>query len=424
MSVAGPEKKRLLYKIVITAMVLVLAIPILAACGDDDDGTPEVTQTVKPTTQATPSATPTTTNVPGTPVSTEPVKIGVLSGWSGPVAVAGMMADNIIALVEDQVKEMGVILGGRPLEFVRYDDGGQVARTVAGWKKLTLEENVSAVVFGGSTAATTELSADEADEYEVPLFTMSPLPTDLSDRPYTIRCVHQMSSVTEMVAQFLIHVIQPQEVALLCDDEQSMREGMEALKKTLESEGVKVVYEKYVPMGTTDFSPYLTSIKYEDPDVVVAFHSAFVAYMAIFKQIMELGGWGDIQFVSNGPSSATAGITNMPAAKGTYHWVLWRPGLPYPEAQRFEQQFKEKNGNLPTPTDAFFYLSLMTAVQAIDFAGTDDPREVDQAARSGGFTWDSPAGPFIVGTDGENNLKGHMIQVGEEGEYIPIEFEE
>ena len=47
------------------------------------------------------------------------------------MAVSGGMADQIIAVVEQQVKDMGGILGGRQVEFVKGDDGGVIAQAVA-----------------------------------------------------------------------------------------------------------------------------------------------------------------------------------------------------------------------------------------------------------------------------------------------------
>ena len=38
------------------------------------------------------------------------------------MAMSGMLADQIIALVEEQVKNMGGILGGREVKFIRGDD--------------------------------------------------------------------------------------------------------------------------------------------------------------------------------------------------------------------------------------------------------------------------------------------------------------
>ena len=89
---------------------------------------------------------------------------------------------------------------------------------------------------------------------------------------------------------------------------------------------------------------------------------------------------------------------------------------------QFEQDFLEKHGNLPGGAHAYFYFCLWTAIEAIELAGTDDPAAVAAAARSGNLTWDSPAGPITVGTNGESGLKGRIMYL-EGGEFTLVDSE-
>jgi ABC-type branched-subunit amino acid transport system substrate-binding protein len=75
------------------------------------------------------------------------VKLGVIHAWSGPLAVSGQLANQVIAVVGQQVKDMGGILGGRQVEFVKGDDGGVVAQSVAQADKLALEDNVDMLLI-------------------------------------------------------------------------------------------------------------------------------------------------------------------------------------------------------------------------------------------------------------------------------------
>jgi len=67
------------------------------------------------------------------------------------MAMAGVLADQIIALVEEQVKNMGGILGGREVKFVRGDDRGTVPESVAQATKLALDDEVSIITLGGTS---------------------------------------------------------------------------------------------------------------------------------------------------------------------------------------------------------------------------------------------------------------------------------
>lgn len=401
------------HKFSAVVLVMLLLMPLLIACGDDG-GISTSVSTPEPTVNA-----PATSTATATPTTKEPVKIGAITSWSGPSGLAGLMAEQVMALVKDQVEEMGGILGGRSLEFIKYDEGGQVANVIGGWKKLVLEEDVVAVVFGGGTSATITASSDAAEEFEVPLFNFSPLPWDVTNRPYTVRCSYSKSALTGKVYSYIMEELKPRTIALLCEEEQSMREQIGPFKELMDSAGIKIVYEQYVPLGTIDFSSHITRIRHANPDVLIGYLSLVDRYITIFKQVEEQGGWGDIKFISPSAASGNPSITKMPGAEGTYHWVVWVPGLSYPGAQKFEQDFVEKYGRLPAPQHAFFYFALWGAIHAIELADSDDPREIAAAARSGKLRWESPSGPLTIFPDGETDLLGHLALVAG-GELVPV----
>jgi len=407
------------HKLLVLGLVLVLLVPGLVACDDDEeDVTVTVTETVTETYTGQPTSQ-TTTSATATHPEEEPVKIGALTSWSGPTGLIGLLADQVLSVVEDQVRDMGGILNGRPVEFTKYDDEGQVSRIGAGFNKLVLDDDVAAVVFGGASSATGTASSDAAEEHQVPYITFIPEPTDLSDRPYTSRANFNIPTVSAKITSFVLEHFNPSKVAILASEAESIHMYMrDYYKPPLKSAGVEIVYEEYVPMDMTDFAPYLTNIKYAKPDVVIAYLSPVAQNMAMLKEITALGGWEDIEFISSSPASS-GGTLELPGAQGTYHWALWAPGLPYPGSQEFERAFMQTHGKLPLTEHSMIYICAWTAIHAIELAGTTDHEETAEAVRSGNLHWDSPAGELTVGTDGETNLTG-TIFVCEGGKLIPV----
>jgi len=391
---------------------------MVAAC-DDSDGRQETIPLTMPSSTGHPITATSKESLSPTLDNPEPVKIGAITSWSGPSGMAGLLADDVMSLVEDQVHEQGGILGGRPVKFTKYDDEGQVARVISGWQRLVLEEEVSAIVFGGGSAATITASSDAAEEFRVPFFNFSPLPRDLTDRPYTVRCSYSKPALTSLVHDFLLEELEPDTVAILCENEETMRSLMEPFKRQMDKDGVQIVYEEYVPFETKDLMPYLTKLKYADPDVLIVYFSLMDHYTILFKNILELDGWGDITVISPSAASSNWSITSMTGAEGSYHLVLWAPGVADPAAQEFEQDFTQEYGRLPISQHVFFYLSAWGAIHAIELAGSDDPEDIATAARSGGLRWDSPAGMLTVLPSGETDLSGHLAQVVE-GQLVPV----
>ncbi|MFA4836624.1 MAG: ABC transporter substrate-binding protein [Dehalococcoidia bacterium] len=426
------QKAGFWYKIAALVLVLILLVPILAACGDDDENktpTPTATTPVaaipaKTTPVAQPTVAPTASTPALTPtktVSKEPVKIGCLSSWTGPAAMAGILSDQAIAVVKNQVAKMGGILGGRPIEFIKYDDGGTVAGATAGIKKSSFEDNVSAVVWGGASAASIAAASDAAeDAKKAPIFFIAAVPENLTERPYSVRARYSLTSAVDTVTYLILNNLKAKKVAIMADDMEEARHRMDMIGNKLNAAGVSIVSSQFIPLGTVDFASYLTKLKYSNPDVVAVLFSTEACHMAVFKQIMELGGWGNIKYVSTTDGGTGAKTISLPGAKDSYHWVTWVPGLPYPGAKEFEQSFLETHGRAPTPLNVVHYIPLWLAIKAIELAGTDDPQAVARAARSGHLQWESPAGPITVSPDGEPGLSGSMVQVGEGGKLTVV----
>lgn len=438
------RKGRFWHKFAALVLALSLLIPVLAACGGEEKAptlTPTVTRTATPTATATPTsttmptvrptatqtatptATPTATIAPtSTPTATpakEPVKFGVLSTWTGPAGISGTLVDGVIALTEAQLKDRGGILGGRSIKFVKYDDGGVVANNMAGFRKLVLDDQVSLVLYGGATSATLVAASDVAQELKVPHFTPGGTPLDLTQRFYTIRGSYSYANVNDMTGKFILEQLKPKKVALLAVDESSIHDVISDLKTRLQAAGVQIVSEQYVAFDAIDYSPYLTKIKYANPDVLIADFTAEATYLSIFKQVEGLGGWGSIKFVAGMPASASLKVAPLPTAQGTYHWVIWAPGLPIPSAKKFEDDFTKVLGRAPGTTDAIMYNPIWTAIHAVELADSTDPQKIAQAARSGNVQWDSPCGPLRILPNGETTLTGY-VSIVKDGKFVMI----
>jgi branched-chain amino acid transport system substrate-binding protein len=426
--------KRLWYKLSAMVLVLMLLVPILAACGGGGKEVTTPSQSPSPTATSMPTATPgtaTPTQAPSptptaTPTSNEPVKVGVIGAWSGSFAVAGLLADPVIALVEDQVKQAGGILGGRMVKVIKYDDRAMVAEAAAGVRKLVLQDNVPVIGFGGVTVPEILAASDACEEMKVLLSTYSPLGGHQLQNKYTIVASYNVDNVRDMVIDFALKQFKPKRVAVLAEQGAIPEITTANLDDAAKQFGidVNVVYNETTVGGTTDYSPYLTKMKYEKPDVLFITYPLNESYLTIYKQVMELGGWGDIKVVSLSPLPASTSIAKLPGASGTYTWALWAPGMTYPGAKKFEEDFVKKYNRQPDPNQVFHYNSLWTAIKAIELAGTDTDREkIAQMARSGQLQWESPAGLAVFGPDGDAKMKGYMLQIGQGGTLTDVSLQ-
>ena len=106
---------------------------------------------------------------------------------------------------------------------------------------------------------------------------------------------------------------------------------------------------------------------------------------------MELGGWGNTQVL------AISGSDQASRLQGSWGWMVetpWAgPQSTYPASVKFVQDYQAANGDkTPTINHMWFYMSLWTAVEAIQQAGTDDRAAVAAYARSGKLQFDTSMG--------------------------------
>jgi len=392
-------------------MALSLLVLLLPACGEKGEKT---------------SAPTTTTMATPTPMTTPagPMKIGAIGPWSGPMAMSGVLADQAIALVEWQVTNMGGILGGREVKFIRGDDRGMVAESAGQAKKLILDDKVTILTLGGVSAAQFTAVADVAEELKVPYVGLAAI-FGVEAMNYSA-CLYSVEGMIDRTTSFVTDVVKPKTVAYLLYDVEDSRvlldgmEGVVGARDRLKAKGIDIVYEQYYSQDTMDFSPYLAKIKYLKPDLLVTLLNGAGQVITINKQIMELGGWGSTKYFCATEQGTNKTAINMPAAVGTYTAVLWLPGSDDPGMKAFEDAFKQKYGQLPAPELTYYYNCFWTAIKAIEMAGTDDPVKVAQALRSGNLEWDSAWGRLRIAPDGNGEITAMVAQIQEGGKLVKV----
>jgi len=427
-------KNGLWCRFVAVVLALVLMLSVLAACGgggkekETPTLSPTSTMTVAPTaistptgtTTAAPTATPTPTAIPTatpTPTPEGPVKIGAICSWSGPAAMSGLAyGDNIAKLVERQVKDMGGILGGRQLDIVKYDNHLSVAEAQAGALKLMVDDKVSSIIWGGVSAAECEAVAAFCEEHHL-LYTPYSSITDLAKMKYVLGAMPPIPVTCQAYIDLALKIAKAKTIGFLGTEISDVHVRLQVTKDAVEAAGVKTVFEEYVPEGTTDFTPYLTKLKYANPDVAILESSMGEFYITIAKEIPGIGGLGNMKI---GILGSGEGAKSIPAADGWYMSTLWYPGLDTPGSVKFVNDYKAMFNRVPDATNVYFYNSSWCSIAAIMAAGTTDRETVAQVARSGKVEWESPQGHVTWGADGLSDMPGFMVQIKDK-QLIPVE---
>jgi len=247
-------------------------------------------------------------------------------------------------------------------------------------------------------------------------------PGIIAKTKFTVNATCRIQDLTDQYANVAIKAFKAKTVAILAEDSADAHVRVQRYVELFKAADVKVGYNQFFPATTVDLMPYLTKIKYVDPDVLVFWSSTNEPFITLAKQIMELGGWGHTQLITS-----TSGEVSMdlPGAQGWYMQVLWYPGKSDPGAAKFENDYQAMYGTLPMAPLAYYYNALWTAIYAIQMAGTDtDLVKIAQVARSGNLEWETPLGRAHFTQDGWSGLSPTWVQIeGQKMVHVSLEGE-
>jgi len=364
---------------------------------------------------AAPAATTSAPTETTSQLTGEPVKIGVVTAWTGPSAMVGILIDWWEAVVKQQVEDMGGILDGRPVEFVNIDDESTVAGVTAGVAKMALDEDVAVIAMSGTANAMMLVGSQACEKYRI--LNITPGTYDVSSFEYTISSTSPTSGVDDEIINFVIDVLDPDTVAWLVDQsEEDQTVRIPRMKDAFEDAGIDTLEVIAVPLGTMDFSPYVTRVKHLNPDVLILSNNASPEGLA--RQVGELGGWGDITVMGMTAGIATINTSLTPEAVGWYSYSYYVPVMAekFPAAKEMEAAWSRVHPDTPLmAASVFIYNHFWAAIKAIEMAGTTDREDVVQAATSGELKFDTPYGHWKTSPDGTNTLTGPIVKLLEDG---------
>ena len=205
----------------------------------------------------------------GHAIAQEKIKVGVLATYSGPSALAGQQAENVIKMCQ---QKHGSAVAGKTVEFVRRDTTGpnpEVAKRLT--QELIVREKVQILIgpdFTANVLAVTPL----INEAKVPtILTGAATGGIVGERsPYLARTFFVTRQVIAPMAQWALKngVKKPY---LVVADFAPGHEAEEVFSKTYAEAGASLAGTTRISLRNPEFSPYIQRIKDAKPDAVFVF---------------------------------------------------------------------------------------------------------------------------------------------------------
>lgn len=344
------------------------------------------------------------------------IVIGHAGPMTGDSAQFGDMKNKAIQLAIDEVNENGGI-DGKKVKLITEDDTGNPKEAPNVAQKLAQNNDVLSVI-GHWNSSCTLAARGIYDAAGIPLLADS-VNKSLTDgtTKYSYRISLTDTVQAESLAKYAYETMGKRKAAIMYTANDFGTGLMEDFKRAFEEIGGEVVAsETYFEGQSKDFSPQLTKIKGQDPDLMFV-AGYYVETALIAQQAKEMGF--DVQMLgTEGISSDELIKLGGDAVEGIVFAGFFHPDIEYPGTKEFVTQFREKYDRDPDTYAALAYDSAKLIFTGVEEKGAT--REGIIEFLEGVEDFPGVAGP--ISFDDENNvIRNIVVLTVKDGAIVPAE---
>ena len=300
----------------------------------------------------------------------------------------------------------GKSVGDVTVRTVYEDDAGdpEVALTKA--KRLVEREGVD-LVAGPVLANTAYAVASYVAAQDIPTLQITGA-DDLTQRQFdpNILRVGYTSSQSNFPAGTWAYDEGHRKAVTICPDYAFGWESCGGFVSSFTAAGGEITKQLWNPLGTQDFSTYVSQIKRLDPDVVFIGSAGGPDAILFYNAWVDFGA-ADIPLVGNCCFADEVFLREVGAkAEGVNSFTYWAEGRDSEEVRSFVEAYEEQHGEIPSLYAAGSYLMAQVVARSLEQTDgeVDGEAFIDTAA---GLTFDdSVYGPIRF--DDHNNVVGNV----------------
>lgn len=309
----------------------------------------------------------------------QPVKIGVVLPFSGVYAQLGEDILNGMRLYLDRVNHEA---GGRPLQLIVEDETADPGTALQKITKLLESDRVDLLTGLVSTAAAYAVRdvVHNARKVLVVSNAGGNALTRARKSPYIFRTSFTSWQVHYPFGRWVAENISKR-VAILSADYAFGRESSEAFKESFLAAGGQLVDEIYTPLGSTDFSAFISRIARARPEAVFGFLAGTDGVIFV-RQFAQFGLTGRIRLTMSGFALEEDVVREVGrAALGTYSVLHWAARLEIPENVAFVRDYQQRYRVVPSVYSGQGFDTARVMVEALDAVrgDTSNPDRLVQA---------------------------------------------
>ena len=272
---------------------------------------------------------------------TAPIRIGFLADITGTVAPSGRdMLDGF----QLYLAEKGSVMAGRPVQLIVEDAGGVPANALTKARKMVEQDRVH-ILTAPLLASEGYAVRDYVVDRNVPTLFAVCSADDLTQRkraPNLIRTGWSSSQPTHPFGEWVATMLKFKRIATIGSDYAFGYEVVGGFQRTFEGRGGQIVQKIWAPLGTPDFSPYVTQFR-RDVDAVFAIPVG-ADVIRFVKAYRQYGLKDRLPLIGGGLLSDESLLRGMDPedAAGVITPLMWSAALSTPQARKFVEAYTAK----------------------------------------------------------------------------------
>jgi urea transport system substrate-binding protein len=340
----------------------------------------------------------------------ETIKVGILHSLSGTMAISEVSVKDAEMLAIEEINAAGGI-NGKMIEAI-IEDGASDWPTFAEKARKLIEQDKVAVVFGCWTSASRKAVLPVFEELNSVLF----YPVQYEGLESSPNIFYTGAEPTQQIipgVEYLVNTLGAKKIYLLGSDYVFPRTANLIIKKQLESLGVELAGEEYVPLGGTEFSTIISKIQEAKPDAIFNTLNGD-SNVAFFKQFKDAGFTAETLPVMS-VSVAEEEVRGIGPENVAGHYTAWNyyQTTDTPENEAFVAAYKKAYGDervTSDPAEAGYFGVYLWKAMVEAAGGKTDTASVKAAAATGDITFQAPEG--LVTVDPENQHTYKTVRIG------------
>ena len=371
--------------ILVTAIITVLAL-VLSGCATSSS----------PTTSApAPVTTATSAPVATSPVSQEPIKIGLILPMSGTFAASLPFEQPGAQVAVDTINASGGVLG-RKMQLVTLDDQGDPSLTAQKAAQLKAEGCVG--IVGESLNANSLALGQWANDNHIPAYLHINASLSLleSNDTYGFLTMPNSWALAKSLTNAISQQADVKSVYTLAGEASNAHEVYGLMWPELNQVRPDIVNAgvTWTPTNQTDYTSDISAIISKKPDVLFLGLGG-PPYISFIKQAQQFNLFGTMKVIgtyTEGPDSSTGFGKDFPQGIQTVTW--WPFNLSEKPMQDFTKAFFNASGVYAGDNTSGYYTAILALAAAIQKAGSTDPDKIISA--SANLVFDSPVGNILI----------------------------